>query len=220
MLRYMTRPLSDRMWLRPAGQRRRSQFTASWTSTLDLLEREIDMLRGRDVIMEIDVAESQIRNDGMVKAGSRIDCPAVVIAFESKHGPLLYRCDVYNAVAWQARSQEPWQANVRAIAMTLEALRAVERYGASETGEQYRGYKALPSGSGEAASHMTKDEAVRIIGDLVGVGLGWVLTPDRDKIMRVAKAKAHPDANGGDRKIWDLVEVACRLLEPKQVTGG
>jgi hypothetical protein len=35
-----------------------------------------------------------------------------------------------------------WQHNVRSIALGLEALRAVDRYGISRRGEQYAGYRA------------------------------------------------------------------------------
>lgn len=40
---------------------------------------------------------------------------------------------------------EHWQANVRAIALTLEALRAVDRYGATQ-GRQYAGFQQLTAG--------------------------------------------------------------------------
>lgn len=44
-----------------------------------------------------------------------------------------------------------WQHNVRSIALGLEALRAVDRYGISRRGEQYAGYRAaLTAGSGTA----------------------------------------------------------------------
>lgn len=43
---------------------------------------------------------------------------------------------------------EFWQHNVRSIALGLEALRAVDRYGISRRGEQYAGFRAaLTSGS-------------------------------------------------------------------------
>lgn len=35
-----------------------------------------------------------------------------------------------------------WQHNVRSIALGLEALRAVDRYGISRRGEQYAGFRA------------------------------------------------------------------------------
>jgi hypothetical protein len=37
--------------------------------------------------------------------------------------------------------------NSRSIGLELEALRAIDRYGITKQGEQYVGFKALPSGS-------------------------------------------------------------------------
>jgi len=43
---------------------------------------------------------------------------------------------------------EDWRHNVRSIALGLEALRAVDRYGISRRGEQYAGFRAaLASGA-------------------------------------------------------------------------
>lgn len=43
---------------------------------------------------------------------------------------------------------QDWRHNVRSIALGLEALRAVDRYGISRRGEQYAGFRgALPAGA-------------------------------------------------------------------------
>jgi hypothetical protein len=55
---------------------------------------------------------------------------------ETKHGPLVYSAD----------SCALGQHNVRSIALGLEALRAVERYGVTHQGEQYTPWKAIGSG--------------------------------------------------------------------------
>ena len=59
-----------------------------------------------------------------------------MVAFESKHGPLKYATDVF----------DHWHANLRAIALGLEALRKVERYGITQRGEQYTGFRTWNSG--------------------------------------------------------------------------
>jgi hypothetical protein len=43
---------------------------------------------------------------------------------------------------------EHWQHNVRSIALGLEALRAVDRYGISRRGEQYAGFRAALTSGG------------------------------------------------------------------------
>jgi hypothetical protein len=205
-LRYTTRPLSDRTWLRPDSARKRAQFDATWSKTLQQLEREIEWLKGRDVVIEVDVREQDIRLDGMLRATARAETPAVVVAFESaKHGPMLYRADAY-AHSWSNRPG--WQENVRAIALTLEALRAVDRYGATETGQQYTGFKAIGGGSAIATEPptMTSAVATELIRSYAPAGVPL------DKAWRHAIKATHPDTNGGDATAWHRVEVAGRVL--------
>jgi hypothetical protein len=76
-LNYEIRPISDRTWFRPASARKRSQFTASWTDTLNLLERELDHLDAKRLVMELDVREDEIRLDGQVRANARPSTDAV-----------------------------------------------------------------------------------------------------------------------------------------------
>ncbi len=211
-MKYSTRPLSDRTWLRPASKRERSRFDAKWGSTLELLGREVDLLGGRDVVIEIDVREQDFKLNGELRANARTpEHPAVVVAFEtSKHGSMLYRCDRFYAPYY---GQIDWQHNVRAIALTLQALRAVDRYGATETGQQYAGFKALPAGRAMPASHMTATEALRIVHELTGFRLeGDPLSEGVQRAYKAARVAVHPDRNGGDQTKWDQVEQAAQVL--------
>lgn len=215
-MRYTTRPLSDRTWLRTPAQRQPSRFDSTWSSTLELLSREIDQLGGRDVVIEADVREQDIRNDGMLRANARPSSPAVVVAFETRlHGPMLYRCDRY-VTGWRGEGADSWQHNARAIAKTLEALRAVDRYGATETGQQYAGFKALPSGTAMPPSHMTTDEAWSIIGSYQPRNIAALRADHTADELRAAYRRAraanHPDRHDGDRALWDQVEQAARSL--------
>ena len=86
--------------------------------------------------------------------------PAVIIAFESKHGPLKYATDVF----------DHWHANLRAIALGLEALRKVERYGITQRGEQYTGFRTWNSGIEMPAAQMTELEALEFLRIHAGCG--------------------------------------------------
>lgn len=185
----------------PAEQRRsRRAFKASWPSTLDLLDRELYYLDARTLVIEADFADGDIRLDGMPRANARQPVhPGVRIAFESMHGPLIYATD----------SCEFWQHNVRSIALGLEALRAVDRYGVTKRGEQYTGWKALPSGTSDVASDMTAAQALAVLRTYAPEHKG---DESLERLIRWAKAGAHPDRHGGDRRGWDQVEQAVRLL--------
>lgn len=209
-MRYTQRPISDRTWLGSMGKEP-TRFSAKWGATLELLEFELDQLAARDVVLEIDVTESDLRLDGTLRANARPSSSAVALAFESKHGPLIYRCDRF-FTSWAHQGPE-WQHNVRAIALTLESLRAVSRYGATELGQQYTGFKALPAGRAMPSSHMTSEEACALLSKLSGVEI----TPGESEQsararLRSARGAAHPDRHGGDQTLWDQVEQAAAVL--------
>ena len=116
-----------------------SQFSAGWTSTMQLLERELAKLGARDAVIELAVLEGELRIDGWPYADARPTHPGVVISFDSKHGPLRYGTDAF----------PHWQENVRAVALGLEALRKVDRYGIGKRGEQYQGWRQLSAGDSD-----------------------------------------------------------------------
>lgn len=200
MTQWQIEPLGT--WASPVTKGRASsrRFSASWYNTMELLTDEIEKLGLRgSVAVRVDVQRGDIRLDGMLRANARVGFPGVVVSFESKYGPLSYATDAYDS----------WQANVRAIALSLQALRAVDRYGVSKSGEQYVGWRALESGC-TAPVFATADEAerwLRSIADLPNRSLSL------KELLRIAVRICHPDVNGGDRTMWDRYEAARKLLE-------
>jgi hypothetical protein len=201
-VRYTVRPISDRTAF--TGRHKPTPFASSWSATEELLFRELRQLAARDVVLELDFLEGQIRLDGRPYSNARAASSAVRIAFESKHGPLTYATDVFPT----------WQDNVRAIALSLEALRRVDRYGVVKRGEQYAGFKALPAGRAMPASHMTRDDAIALLADQHGYPTEYYAAEPSElrTAWKFARAAAHPDRNGGDRTLWDQVEQAAAVL--------
>lgn len=97
-------------------RRQNSRFKAGWQQTLDLLERELNHLRAKDITIEGFFALNDIRNDGWPKSSARPTQPGVILSFASKQGPIVMPCDNF----------KDWESNLRAIALTLEHLRSVE----------------------------------------------------------------------------------------------
>ncbi len=194
MLQYVVRPLGQFPGKpTPGYARKRDVFKAGWIQTLDLLEKELAMLNAKSVVLEMSVTEREIRNDGMVRADARPSSPAVVLRFTGKHGPMTMPCDRFT----------DWQANVRAIALSLEALRKVDRYGVTQTGEQYRGWKALP----DTLPPDDVDAAARFVGSMAMV-LPTVVKNDPAAFQiayRAAAKTAHPDA-GGNHETFLLLQ--------------
>jgi hypothetical protein len=202
--RYEFRPLGP--WVGPVTESRQSGyvFRAPWQSTLALLDKETTALGARLVVIQADVTEAEIRLDGMLRARARPGFPGVKLSFDSRHGPLTYATDAY----------EHWQANVRAIALSLQALRAVDRYGVSKSGEQYRGWTALPAGSPNG--QMSVDDAARLLAGYAdaGVTAAAVLTDAevRRAAYRRASLRTHPD-HGGDPGAFARVTAARDLID-------
>ncbi|GAB2762833.1 hypothetical protein [Nocardioides pakistanensis] len=199
-MRYTVRPISDRTAF--TGKHERSRFDSTWTATERLLLAEVAHLAGRNLVLEVDVQERHIRLDGGLYANARPATPAVRVAFDSMHGPLTYATDRFTG----------WQDNVRAIALGLEALRKVDRYGITKRGEQYAGWKALPGGTGGEASRMTREEAIYLLDEYTDRDWAAGDPADVRHVHRRARAAAHPDRHNGDRTLWNKVEQAAKVL--------
>lgn len=188
------------------GQRtqskQRSQFSAPWGSTLELLEKELRALRAKDVLLQTFHTEGQIRQDGLPYANARTpEDPGVILTFESKHGPLSFPCDTYR----------DWKDNVRAIALSMEKLRAVDRYGVTKSDEQYRGWKALPGGNtGPTLSALGAARRVATAGFPAETVLNDPVAAKR--AIRAAMARAHPDAGGTAERFHEITQ-AKEVLE-------
>ncbi len=177
--------------------RRRTPFKAPWGRTQVLLDRELAALGASEVIFQLDMSERDIRIDGYPRANARPSTPAVIISFRSRHGWLRYQCDTFEGGA------EGWQDNVRAIALGLEALRQVERYGITKRGEQYTGWKALPAST---LSHAEAEIFIRQYAAQIGQPI------DLTQAYRFAAKVLHPDASGGSRPLWEQLQRAKAVL--------
>lgn len=206
--RFEVRPRGE--WARPFTRNRRpgAVFRAPWKATLDLLIREVELLGAKVVVLEVDATDADIRRDGMLRANARVISPGVRISFESKHGPLSYATDEF----------DHWQANVRAIALALSALRAVDRYGVTKSGEQYRGWTAIEAPKpGDTTS---AEDAARILlthgGEEASHIPAWDVLHDpvaRKMAYKIAARRTHPDSKTGDARTFREVAYARELLD-------
>lgn len=125
------------------GPRRMSPFRASWTSTVELLVKELRAHGARRVVLEVALRESDLRLDGLPRADRRASSPGIVLSFEATNVPGSPK------LRYEVGTFSDWQDNLRAIALGLQSLRAVDRYGVTKRGEQYAGWRALPMGAGD-----------------------------------------------------------------------
>lgn len=202
---YTIRPISDPTRFH-GGYGEPHRFQADLNDTKKLLEYEVGRLDGHDLVVELDVQPGDIAATGQsLKGYARPNMPGVVVAFQSKHGPLVYATDRF----------DDWRANLRAIAKSLEALRAVDRYGVSSRGEQYTGWAQIEAGpSKQAAAELLERIAIGDEGGQRERSIGLILTDPAiaKNVLKHARAMVHPDRNAGDRTAWDQVEEAAQIL--------
>lgn len=189
------------LWPYPEQKHRPPLFKAGYQDTLDRLEYEIERLGGSEVIIGLVTTGDQIRLDGRPRADMRTSHPGVELSFEIPSGRrLVFHTDVHEQTSrWVGGSygtggRVPWQDNLRAIALGLEALRAVARFGITTgIGEQYAGFLQLTS------SEPSPDRGRALVEEAGS--------------MRQALLRHHPDQGGDPRAFADVQAY-------RQLTGG
>lgn len=185
----------------------KARFRASYGNTLRLLDRELAKLDARNVIMQAGFKPEHLRNDGWPRSGVPRQHEAVVLSFTTGRGvECSFPCSTFDT----------FDDNVRAIAMTLEALRAIDRYGVSLGGEQYTGWAQIAA-PGESEP-TTREEAAIWLAAVAGVPKDYILDSAEacDEAYRKAARKMHPDSGGNHD---DFVELQ-RCMRILTAAGG
>jgi len=193
----------------PTRSREKSLFKSSYTQTLDLLERELFIINAKEVVIRLWLTPREIRNDGLPRADARPSQPGVILEFTTRHGRITMPCDTFTT----------WQDNLRALALSLEALRKVDRYGCSKKGQQYTGWKQLGAGE-RMPAFATVESAAEYIASGAGEGQSPDLimryTSEFKSAYKRAAVAVHPDTHPGDelaREAWDQLQDAAAILK-------
>jgi hypothetical protein len=124
------------VWPYPPRPSQVDRFDSTWDATLDKLELEISRVDGDDVVIGVVASADAISMSGALRYRSKVTYPGAEVSFFKGAGRVTFHTDAYGSL----------QSNLRAIALGLEALRAVDRYGITSSGEQYAGFAALGPG--------------------------------------------------------------------------
>lgn len=167
--------------------RKKAPFGTTFNRDLRFLERELNHLKASEIRVFLDIDPSDIRIDGWPRSSVTPRFPGVILSYRSLNIEYTMPCDGYTE----------WRSNLHAIALTLERLRAIERYGVSR-GQQYAGFRALPAPEKPVGA---------------AKALGQMLNTDISNLdQRQLKSICHPDKWGGNRVRWDLMEQAFKEL--------
>ena len=117
-----------------ARSRERAKFKSAFTRACDDILHECQLLGGRDMILSTNIP---LRQDGLPYAGmAQPKDPGAAVYFRYKEQTVCFACDRWQKV----------EDNLRAIALTIEALRGIARWGTGDMLQSaFRGFQALPS---------------------------------------------------------------------------
>ncbi|MFI5301113.1 MAG: J domain-containing protein [Polyangiales bacterium] len=184
-------PIAERYPLYwPTGQprarsRRDSAFKIGFASSRDKLFAELRMLGGRNVILSTNIP---LRLDGLPYAHTaEPNDPGVAVYFDRTVGnarrDFVIACDTYRKVA----------ENLRAVGVTVEALRTIQRHGATSMLEQaFAGFAALPP-----ANH------AKPWAEVLGVASG-ATREDIERAYRELAKVHHPDVGGDTERMAQI----------------
>ncbi len=175
---------------RPPERRIWGTFKVGFGQALQDLLAELRLMGAKEVIVSTNVP---LRLDGLPKDPDREPKdPGVAVYFTHGARQLVIACDSYSKVRW----------NMRACGATVEALRTIQRHGATELLERaFTGFTALPpKGGGD-----------RPWWEVLGCARD---TDPKDikAIYRRLAAQHHPDA-GGDSETMSRLNRAFQQAE-------
>lgn len=119
-------------WKRTAN-REHSRFKTGFGAARNLLFAELARMSASSIILSTNIP---LRNDGLPRANMSPDDgdTGVAVYFKRKGKDMVFACDKYRQTC----------DNIYAIAKTIDAMRAIERWGASDMMERaFAGFKAL-----------------------------------------------------------------------------
>ena len=166
----------------------RSRYTI--TQAVDLILAELGRMGVPDVVISSNL---RVRLDGRPVAEQRAPQDAgAAIYFQHEGRQVCFACDKWSTV----------EDNLRAISLTLEAVRGMERWGAASIEATFTGYAALPAPAGA--------NWWEVLGlSSPGADAHMVLTAYRALVKQ-----HHPDM-GGDREQFLKVQQAYQAWEEK-----
>jgi hypothetical protein len=171
-----------------ARLREQAVFKTSFVDALAGLFRELELMGARHIVLS---TNCELRRDGKPRADREPHDPGVAVYFEYKKKPMTFACDRWSLV----------RDNIQAVRKTIEALRGIERWGASDMMERaFTGFTALPdqtNGAWWAVLGVDRDASPAIV----------------EAAYRAKRSESHPDKPGGSHDAFVRITEAWNNYE-------
>lgn len=164
------------------------KFASTFAKARDFVVNEVHRLGGRYVIVSSNIP---LRRDGLPYAGqAEPSDPGIAVYFQKGDRQMVFACDQYD---------KTWK-NLQAIGKTIQAIRGIERWGASDMMERaLSAFEALPPPGGWKQTLGFTNGATPTLGD--------VKARYRDLVKT-----HHPDA-GGDAEQFHKINDAFQQAQ-------
>lgn len=164
----------------------RSRFDATIKGSRDQLLDQLRIMGARNALLTTDM---ELRRDGLPYANQKQPADkGIAVYFLWRGKQMTFACDRWDKV----------EDNVRAVAKTIEAIRGIERWGASDMMERaFSAFEALPPPSGAAPLTCWQILNMEQTSNRAAI----------ERAYRLAAKAAHPNA-GGTREEWDALTAA------------
>lgn len=159
-----------------------SSFRVTQDSAQNNLLAELKRLGAKEIIISTNI---RLRNDGLPYSSQRApEDRGVSVYFKYKKRNMVFACDKFKLVG----------DNIHAIGKTIEALRGIERWGASDMLERaFTGFESLP-GPDHVVARSWRDVLEYYEND----------PQEANERYLIARAYAHPDKGGTEDKFNEV----------------
>src|SRR5579885_182114 len=164
--------------------RERSRFKTGFGAARNLLFAELNRLGANRIILSTNIP---LRNDGLPRANIKPDGgdPGVAVYFKRNGRDMVFACDKF------IESSD----NIYAIAKTIDAMRGIERWGASDMMERaFTGFAALP----EKTSQSWRD--------VLGLHVDPITIESVEHRFKELARTYHPDLGGDADQFRQIVQ--------------
>lgn len=162
--------------------RKQSRFASTLAQSRDELLRQIQLLGGTNVVIS---SNAVLRRDGLpLSKQSAVDDSGVAVYFTHNRKSVVMACDKWEEIG----------ENIRAIGLTIEAIRGMDRWGVSQMIERtFDGFKALPAPKATQGIYPQNLDWHSVL-NLKGVVTYAAVTEAYKKRIK----EAHPDHGGSN----------------------